>query len=91
MSPDTKSDMSRRDAINWVLNSRPLKAAGLGGQNIVYEPRGRDTSDNFTVLFEYPGKIQVNLPMIKYAAWAMCGAQAPHPKRRRAAALHKVR
>jgi len=34
---------------------------------MVYEPKGRDTSDHYTVVYEYPGKRIVTFTMIKYA------------------------
>jgi len=63
---------ARRDS--GVLNNPPIKAVGLGGQNIVYEPRGRDTSDHFTVVYEYPGKVHVTFSIIKYGAFDVDGS-----------------
>jgi predicted dehydrogenase len=62
------------DHINWVLDAHPVKCTGLGGQNMVYEPRGRDTSDHFTVVYEYPGKRVVTFTMIKYATPELGGS-----------------
>jgi predicted dehydrogenase len=62
------------DQINWVLDSHPVKCTGLGGQNMVYEPQGRDTSDHFTVVYEYPGKRIVTFTMIKYATPELGGS-----------------
>jgi predicted dehydrogenase len=62
------------DLINWVLDSHPVKCAGLGGQNMVHEPKGRDTSDHFTVVYEYPGKRIVTFTMIKYATPELGGS-----------------
>jgi len=62
------------DQINWVLDAHPIKCTGLGGQNMVYEPSGRDTSDHFTVVYEYPGKRIVTFTMIKYATPGMGGS-----------------
>jgi predicted dehydrogenase len=62
------------DQINWVLDAHPVKCTGLGGQNMVYEPRGRDTSDHFTVVYEYPGKRIATFTMIKYATPELGGS-----------------
>lgn len=62
------------DLINWVLDSHPVKCTGLGGQNMVYEPGGRDTSDHFTVVYEYPGRRIVTFTMIKYATPELGGS-----------------
>ena len=62
------------DQINWVLDAHPVKCTGLGGQNMVYEPRGRDTSDHFTVVYEYPGRRIVTFTMIKYATPELGGS-----------------
>jgi predicted dehydrogenase len=65
------------DQINWILDSHPIKCTGLGGQNMVYEPEGRDTSDHYTVVYEYPGKRILTFTMIKYAAPGL-GGSATH-------------
>jgi predicted dehydrogenase len=62
------------DQINWVLDSHPVKCTGLGGQNMVYEPKGRDTSDHYTVVYEYPGKRIATFTMIKYATPGLGGS-----------------
>ncbi|HEX9188245.1 MAG TPA: Gfo/Idh/MocA family oxidoreductase [Vicinamibacteria bacterium] len=62
------------DQINWVLDAHPVKCTGLGGQNMVYEPTGRDTSDHFTVVYEYPGRRIVTFTMIKYATAELGGS-----------------
>jgi len=62
------------DQINWVLDSHPVKCTGLGGQNMVYEPSGRDTSDHFTVVYEYPEKRIVTFTMIKYGTPELGGS-----------------
>ena len=62
------------DQINWVLDAHPIKCTGLGGQNMVYEPKGRDTSDHFTIIYEYPGNRIVTFTMIKYAVREMGGS-----------------
>lgn len=62
------------DQINWVLDSHPVKCTGLGGQNVVYEPKGRDTSDHYTIVYEYPGQRRVTFTMIKYAAPGLGGS-----------------
>ena len=62
------------DQVNWILDSHPVKCTGLGGQNMVYEPKGRDTSDHFTVVYEYPGRRIVTFTMIKYATPELGGS-----------------
>ena len=41
---------------------------------MVYEPKGRDTTDHFTVVYEYPGNRIVTFTMIKYAVPGMGGS-----------------
>jgi len=62
------------DQINWALDSHPVKCTGLGGQNMVHEPKGRDTSDHYTVVYEYPGRRIVTFTMIKYATPELGGS-----------------
>lgn len=62
------------DQINWVLDSHPIKCTGLGGQNMVYEPKGRDTSDHYTIVYEYPGRRIATFTMIKYATPGLGGS-----------------
>jgi predicted dehydrogenase len=62
------------DQINWILDAHPVRCTGLGGQNMVYEPSGRDTSDHFTVVYEYPGRRIVTFTMIKYATPELGGS-----------------
>lgn len=46
------------DFVNYVFNSYPKKAIGLGG--IDYWKDGRETFDNVNTIFEYPGGMKVN-------------------------------
>jgi predicted dehydrogenase len=62
------------DQINCALDSHPVKCTGLGGQNMVYEPKGRDTSDHYTIVYEYPAQRRVTFTMIKYATPGLGGS-----------------
>jgi predicted dehydrogenase len=44
------------DITNWMLDSHPLKVTGIGG--IDYWKDGRETFDNVSTIFEYPGGIK---------------------------------
>jgi predicted dehydrogenase len=50
------------DVVNWMLDSHPLKVAGLGGIN--YWNDGRETYDNVRAVFEYPKGIKVSTSSI---------------------------
>ena len=57
------------DLINWVMNDHPIRAAGLGGQNIINEPPGADVCDTYGLTFDYPGGRQAVFSMVKYAPY----------------------
>ena len=57
------------DLINWVMNDHPLRAAGLGGQNIIHEPAGANVLDSYGLTFDFPGGRQTIFSMIKYAPY----------------------
>jgi len=47
------------DRFNWIMGTHPLRAAGLGGQCVWFDPEGSENSDQYAVAFEYPGKSNV--------------------------------
>lgn len=57
------------DLINWIINDHPIRAAGLGGQNIIHEPAGTSVLDSYGLTFDYPGGRQSVFSMIKYAPY----------------------
>jgi len=57
------------DLINWIMNGHPLRAAGLGGQNLIHEPPGADVFDTYGLAFDYPGGRQAVFSMVKYAPY----------------------
>ncbi len=48
------------DLVNWVLQSTPLKAVGLGGRQVRTDPeKYGNVYDHFSVQYEYPNDITV--------------------------------
>lgn len=49
------------DLFTWAIGAHPLRAMGTGGTTLfVNDPPGRTVMDNYSVVFEYPGGVQVN-------------------------------
>lgn len=48
--------------VNWVLGAVPVKVSGMGG--IDYWQDGRETYDNVSAMFEYPGGIKASFQAI---------------------------
>ncbi len=48
------------DVINWVLDSHPIKAVGMGGRQQRTDIEFGHIYDHFAVEFEYPGGIRVH-------------------------------
>ncbi len=57
------------DLINWIMNDHPVRAAGLGGQNIIHEPAGASVLDSYGLTFDYPDGRQSVFSMVKYAPY----------------------
>ena len=56
------------DIFNWVFQSVPLRACGLGGTSrYAGEPAGRDTMDHYGAILEYPGDAKVLLSHLTFA------------------------
>jgi predicted dehydrogenase len=56
------------DIFNWVFQSAPLRACGLGGTSrYAGEPAGRDTLDHYGAILEYPGDAKVLLSHLTFA------------------------
>jgi len=55
------------DVLNWVMNDHPVRIAGLGGQNMIFEPEGREICDHYGLTLEYPGGRHAVFSMLKYA------------------------
>ena len=50
------------DLFTWAIGSHPTRAMGSGGTNLfVNDPPGRTVMDNYSVIFEYPGGVRVNM------------------------------
>jgi predicted dehydrogenase len=58
------------DLINWVMNDHPVRACGLGGQNLIHEPAGANVLDSYGLTFEFPGGRHSIFSMIKYAPYS---------------------
>ena len=57
------------DVINWIMNDHPLRIAGLGGQNMIFEPEGNNICDHYGLTIEYPGDRHAVFSMLKYAPY----------------------
>ncbi|HUU29542.1 MAG TPA: Gfo/Idh/MocA family oxidoreductase [archaeon] len=57
------------DVLNWVMNDHPVRIAGLGGQNMIFEPEGCNICDHYGLTLEYPGDRRAVFSMIKYAPY----------------------
>ena len=58
------------DVINWIMNDHPVRIAGLGGQNIIHEPKGANVFDTYGLTLEYPGERHAIFSMTKYAPYS---------------------
>ena len=58
------------DILNWIMNDHPVRAAGLGGQNIIHEPPGANVCDTYGLTFDYPDQRQAVFSMTKYAPYS---------------------
>ncbi len=47
------------DMTNWVLNSYPIRAMGLGGRQVRTESKYGNIYDHFTIDYEYPNNVHV--------------------------------
>ncbi len=61
------------DVINWLMNDHPVRIAGLGGQNVIFEPEGCNTCDHYGLTMEYPGGRHAIFSMTKYAPYELGG------------------
>jgi len=56
------------DVFNWVFDSPPLRACGLGGINSwPVEPPGRDVMDHYGAVLEYAGGAKVHMSHLSFA------------------------
>jgi predicted dehydrogenase len=60
------------DVINWIMNAHPIRATGLGGQNLI-EWEGNDLLDNYGLTFEYPDNRFAIFSKISYAVSQLSG------------------
>jgi predicted dehydrogenase len=60
------------DVINWIMNDHPIRATGMGGQNMV-EWEGNELLDNYGLTFEYPGNRYAIFSKISYAVSELSG------------------
>jgi predicted dehydrogenase len=60
------------DVINWIMNDHPIRAAGLGGQNMIIWS-GNELLDNYAVTYEYPGNRYATFSKISYAVSGLGG------------------
>lgn len=42
------------DRFNWIMGAHPIRAAGLGGQNVVFEGFDTENMDHYGLILEYP-------------------------------------
>jgi predicted dehydrogenase len=65
------------DVFNWVNRAHPLKACGMGGCNLFTdEPRGRNVTDHYAVIWEYPGGVHVLYSQADYTHAMVGGGRA---------------
>jgi predicted dehydrogenase len=60
------------DIINWIMNDHPIRATGMGGQNMI-EWEGNELLDNYCLSFEYPGNRFAMFSKISYAVSDLSG------------------
>ncbi|UCD27417.1 MAG: Gfo/Idh/MocA family oxidoreductase [Planctomycetota bacterium] len=60
------------DACNWVFKGVAVRAAGFGGQAVLFEPEGRDLMDHYTLSLDY-GKNK----KVSYSHSWISGSKAP--------------
>jgi len=60
------------DVINWIMNDHPIRATGMGGQNMI-EWEGNELLDNYGLTFEYPGNRFAIFSKISYAVSELGG------------------
>jgi predicted dehydrogenase len=54
------------DVINWIMNDHPIRATGMGGQNMI-DWEGNELLDNYGLTFEYPDNRFAIFSKISYA------------------------
>jgi predicted dehydrogenase len=55
------------DLFVWAIDKTPLRAMGSGGINLYKDiPPGRTTTDNYSVIYEFPEDIRVNFSHIYF-------------------------
>jgi predicted dehydrogenase len=60
------------DVINWVMNDHPIRATGMGGQNMI-DWEGNELLDNYGLTFEYPDNRYAIFSKISYAVSDLSG------------------
>jgi myo-inositol 2-dehydrogenase/D-chiro-inositol 1-dehydrogenase len=56
------------DLYNWILDSHPVRACGIGGANLlVNDPPGRTIMDHYSITYEYPNGVHVSFTHVYYA------------------------
>jgi predicted dehydrogenase len=62
------------DACNWVIDSRPDRAAGYGGNLLwVNDPPGRDTMDGYTLSYDYANGVKLSFTQVFFHPNGMPG------------------
>jgi len=54
-----EQNVHRLDIQNWVMQSTPLKAYGMGGRQVRIDPAYGNVFDHFAVEYEYPGGVRI--------------------------------
>jgi predicted dehydrogenase len=47
------------DVINWALEAHPIAAVGMGGRQVMTDPKYGESFDHFAVDYEYPNGVHV--------------------------------
>ncbi len=63
------------DICNWVMNSKPERAAGFGGVHFwINQPSGRNSMDGYSVTYEYPVGVKLDLSKVLFHPEGLPGA-----------------
>lgn len=63
------------DQCNWIINSRPERAAGFGGTLVwVNDPPGRTNMDGYTLSYEYLNGVKLSFTQVFFHPGGMPGA-----------------
>lgn len=63
----TENSIHNLDVCNWIINSRPERAAGFGGALLwVNDPPGRTNMDGYTLSYEYVNGVKLSYTQVAF-------------------------